>query len=142
MKRATMKPEEVKYIIIGSTMTKHDESGLVKELLEAEEHHPSQLGMHFYVDKDASVIEPVCITKRGNRLARYEQNSIIIIVEGGMDDDGGYSAVTYTPAQMRTLRAILQSCKDRYPDAVTKLWWELRKGVNPVFTLDDIEEST
>ena len=126
MKRAKLIPEEVEYIVVGSTMTAPDEEFTDKD------------GMHFYIDRDGVVSTPVADDERGNFLPRYAQNSIVIIIEGGYTDDGTPSAKSYFRNQLLSVQGISQTMLRKYPNAALTMWHELKKGINPVVSAKDI----
>jgi hypothetical protein len=126
MKRAKLIPEEVEYIVVGSTMTAPDEEFTDKD------------GMHFYIDRNGVVSTPVEDDERGNFLPRYAQNSIVIIIEGGYTDDGTPSAKSYFRNQLLSVQGISQTMLRKYPNAALTMWHELKKGINPVVSAKDI----
>ena len=126
MKRAKLDPNEVEYIVLGSTMTAPDEEFTEKD------------GMHFYIDKDGIVSTPVEDDERGNFLPRYAQNSIVVIIEGGYTDDGVPSVRSYHRNQILSVRGITETMLRKYPNAALIMWRELKKGINPVLSTKDI----
>lgn len=138
MIRAKLVAEDVLYVVVGSTMTTPEESGIEKELEHANTTNLKDLGMHYYVDSNAVVTQPVEPTERGNRLARYQSNSIVIIAEGGYDETGEPSTASYTQAQLDAIKATCDSMLRTYPNARLTLWHELRKGINPVLSTEAI----
>lgn len=128
MKRAKLIPEEVLHIVVGSTMTDPD------EVFES----PEEQGMHFYIPKDGAVIDPVPDDLRGNYLPRYGSNSIVIIIEGGYDEDGHATVESYNRGQLLTVKAIAANMLKKYPKAEIRMWHELRMGINPVIDIREI----
>jgi hypothetical protein len=126
MKRAKLNPDEVLYVVVGSTMTAPDEPFTDED------------GMHFYINAEGIVTTPVADDERGNFLPRYAHNSIVIIIEGGYTDDGIPSATSYYRNQLMSVEAISKMMLRKYPNAALTMWHQLKKGINPVLTPEDI----
>ena len=126
MRRAKLDPDEVLYVVVGSTMTAPDEPFTDED------------GMHFYINAEGIVTTPVPDDERGNFLPRYAHNSIVIIIEGGYTDDGIPSATSYYKNQLLSVKAISTMMLRKYPHARLTMWHELKKGINPIITPKDI----
>jgi N-acetyl-anhydromuramyl-L-alanine amidase AmpD len=73
-------------------------------------------GYHYYITKDGQLHQCRPEEMIGAHARRYNAHSIGICYEGGLDANGE-PADTRTPAQKRTLVALLRSLKVDYPDA-------------------------
>lgn len=138
-RRANLYPECVEYIVIHSTMTKPNEDGKASEA-ERQGVSPRMLGQHVYIDYDGVTDWLVPMHKRGTAMPRYVENSIVITIEGGVTEAGEYCKSTYGTDQLEALRSTLSVVTQKYPDAEVLLWCDLKLGVNPVITLDDITQ--
>lgn len=138
MKRANLIEEEVKHIIVSATMTMPEEDALADLLVEHVCRTPDKLGCHFYIPRDGEIITPVEPTKRGNWFARYGEDSIFIIVEGGLDKDANI-ANNFMAGQICWLKGIVKNLKKMYPNAELTLHNELFLGINPVITKEQIK---
>ena len=136
--KAKLVKDEVKYIVVGSTMTKESEDGLEALMRPRGLTHKRELGMHCYIHKDGTCFRPVKYDERPAMLQHYSENSVFIMLEGGLDDAGEYSSTAYTDAQFKQLKTQLKYFGATYPHALVVLWRHLRSGVNPVFSLKDI----
>ncbi|MBP5713780.1 MAG: N-acetylmuramoyl-L-alanine amidase [Prevotella sp.] len=74
------------------------------------------IGYHYYITKDGKVHRCRPEEMAGAHARRYNAHSIGICYEGGLDANGETDD-TRTPAQKRTLVALLRSLKVDYPDA-------------------------
>lgn len=126
MKRAKLITDEVDLIVVGSTMTAPDEDPYTTD------------GMHFFIDRRGVVTTPVPDDERGSYLPRYSRRSILIVLEGGYTDDGIPSAGSYWRNQLLSVEAICRNMLKKYPNSKLTMWHELKKGINPIITPDDI----
>ena len=74
------------------------------------------IGYHYYITKDGQLHLTRSEDVQGAHAKRYNKNSIGICYEGGLDEKGK-PADTRTPAQKRTLLALLKSLRVDFPDA-------------------------
>ena len=74
------------------------------------------IGYHYYITKDGKVHRCRPEEMVGAHARRYNAHSIGVCYEGGLDANGKADD-TRTPAQKRTLVALLRSLKADYPDA-------------------------
>jgi N-acetyl-anhydromuramyl-L-alanine amidase AmpD len=74
------------------------------------------IGYHYYITKDGKVHRCRPEEMVGAHARRYNAHSIGVCYEGGLDANGKTDD-TRTPAQKRTLVALLRSLKADYPDA-------------------------
>ena len=131
MKRAKLIPEEVTRLIISSTMTMPDED--VPELLTIEHavNSVDQLGCHYLIMRNGDVVNPVSDDERGNWFSRYGSTSIVIVIEGGLNEEAQIAS-NYYAGQLNALRAITKSLSKKYTNAKVTMHHELFLGVNPV----------
>lgn len=127
----------VKYIVIHGTMTPPSIDGKTKEA-ERQAISPRMLGQHFYVHRDAEIEPMVPLDKRGTAMPRYVEDSVVITVEGGITEGGDYSISSYTLKQLEAVNRCIDIATKIYPDAEVLLWCDLKLGVNPSFTLEDL----
>ena len=139
MIRAKLVEEEVNRIIVSATMTMPDEDALKDLMIEKVEHSPEGLGCHFILLRDGEIITPVADDERSNWFNRYGRSAIIIVIEGGLDDQAQI-ANNYYPAQVNALKGIVKAMKKKYTNAQLTLHHELFLGVNPVITKEEIED--
>ena len=128
---------DVKYIVIHGTMTPPSIDGKTKEA-ERQGISPRMLGQHFYIHRDAEIEPMVPLNKRGTAMPRYVEDSVVITVEGGITEEGEYAISSYTLAQLEAVKRCLDISAKFYPDAEVLLWCDLKLGVNPSFTLEDL----
>ena len=128
---------DVKYSVIHGTMTPPSTDGKTKES-ERQATSPRTLGQHFYVHRDAEIEPMVPLNKRGTAMPRYVEDSVVITVEGGITPDGKYSISSYTLGQLEAVNKCIDIATKFYPDAEVLLWCDLKLGVNPSFTLEDL----
>ena len=74
-------------------------------------------GYHYYITKDGQVYQTRHENLPGAHVKHYNQHSIGICYEGGLDKDGKPKD-TRTPEQKATLVALLRSLREDYPEAV------------------------
>ena len=74
------------------------------------------IGYHYYITKDGHPHRCCPEEMAGAHARRYNAHSIGICYEGGLEANGNIDD-TRTPAQKRTLLALLRSLKADYPDA-------------------------
>ena len=74
------------------------------------------IGYHYYITRDGQLHLTRSEAVPGAHAKHYNKNSIGICYEGGLDEKGK-PADTRTPAQKRTLLALLKSLRVDFPDA-------------------------
>ena len=75
------------------------------------------IGYHEYVRRDGTVQHGRPVEAVGAHVVGYNKHSIGICYEGGLDASSK-AADTRTPAQVKTLRALVERYHARFPDAV------------------------
>ena len=78
--------------------------------------HGKGVGYHYYIEKDGQVYQTRDEEETGMHARHYNDHSIGICYEGGLDEKGRV-ADTRTPEQRAALIALLRSLKADYPDA-------------------------
>mgnify|MGYP002674277410 CR=1 FL=1 len=76
----------------------------------------AEIGYHYYITKDGTLYPGRHEDKVGAHARHYNQHSIGICYEGGLDKNG-HPADTRTEAQKITLEELLYSLAQDYPDA-------------------------
>ena len=74
------------------------------------------IGYHYYITRDGQLHFTRSEASRGAHAKGYNDHSIGICYEGGLDGQGK-PADTRTPAQKHTLLALLHSLRADYPEA-------------------------
>ena len=74
------------------------------------------IGYHYYITRDGQLHLTRSEAVQGAHARKYNAHSIGICYEGGLDEKGS-PADTRTPAQKRTLAALLRSLRVDYPAA-------------------------
>lgn len=74
------------------------------------------IGYHYYITRDGQLHFTRSEAVKGAHAKHYNDHSIGICYEGGLDEQGRY-ADTRTAAQKFTMEALLVSLKVDYPDA-------------------------
>lgn len=138
MNRAKLIPEEVKYIILVSTMTTPEEAVTVESELAARKLEGFlDVGWHFLIGVNGRAAIGVPVDERGSMVARYSRDSIVVKVVGGRNLQGEPTN-TLTASQAWTLAMLNRRLiASHYPEAQPTLYRELFKGVNPCFTHED-----
>jgi N-acetylmuramoyl-L-alanine amidase len=77
----------------------------------------SDIGYHYYITRDGRVHEGRALEQVGAHCKDHNKHSIGICYEGGLDMDGR-ACDTRTKAQRRSLRQLLETLHDRFPDAI------------------------
>ncbi|MBQ6747038.1 MAG: N-acetylmuramoyl-L-alanine amidase [Bacteroidaceae bacterium] len=86
--------------------------------------HCTDIGYHFYIEKDGKKVEGRPIEQVGAHCLHHNSHSIGICLEGGYNKDGE-PADTRTGAQMITLMELLSELKEQYPHALIVGHYEL-----------------
>jgi len=108
---------KVDLIVVHCSATRCDQEFTV-EALEA--CHKARgfngIGYHYYITRDGVLHPTRSESVMGAHAKGYNAHSIGVCYEGGLDEQG-YPADTRTVAQKATLRYLLESLKEDYPDA-------------------------
>ena len=75
------------------------------------------IGYHYYITRDGVIHEGRKLYQVGAHCKGYNQASIGICYEGGLDDRG-QAADTRTQSQRKALRTLLKSLHHRFPEAL------------------------
>ena len=108
---------KINLIIIHCSATKVTQNFTVEDL---EACHKARgfrtIGYHYYITKDGYLYPCRPEDEIGAQARHYNAHSIGICYEGGLDANG-HPADTRTPAQLRTMKDLLQSLALDYPEA-------------------------
>lgn len=136
MKRANLNEDEVTRIIIMSTMTMQDTGALADLIAQRSASGGLDLGCHYYICGDGEVLRPVSCEQRGDFIPRYGRTSIVIVLEGGLDEEGKPTKY-YSTDQLVALQTIVRHMGSLYPMAQPTFYRELFRGINPVIEHED-----
>ena len=75
------------------------------------------IGYHYYITRDGKVHEGRQLTEVGAHCKDHNKHSIGVCYEGGMDSHGT-ACDTRTPAQLRSMRKLLEELHGRFPSAI------------------------
>jgi len=131
MKRAKLIPEEVTRIVVSSTMTMPDEDVADQLTIEHAVKSVEQLGCHYLIMRDGEVFTPVADDERGNWFSRYGSTSVVIVIEGGLNEEAQIAS-NYYAGQLNALKDITEKLSKKYSNAKVTMHHELFLGVNPV----------
>ena len=73
-------------------------------------------GYHYYVTRDGQIYQTRHEQLVGAHAVGYNQHSLGVCYEGGLDEHGGY-ADTRTPKQKESMLKLLRRLKAEHPDA-------------------------
>lgn len=108
---------KINMIVIHCTASRPDQHITVEML---DQMHKARgwkgIGYHYYITRDGQLHQGRPEEEIGAHARHYNQYSIGICYEGGLDAKG-HAADTRTPAQRHALIALLRSLKVDYPDA-------------------------
>ena len=113
-----MKPmKEVLYLVVHCTSTRLSQRVTVDDI---DRWHKARnfamIGYHWYLDRDGNIFPGRPEQYAGAHVKHYNEHSIGICYEGGIDDKGHY-ADTRTPEQKAALWFLLKDLKEAYPQA-------------------------
>ena len=75
------------------------------------------IGYHYYITRDGVVHEGRALENVGAHCKDHNKHSIGICYEGGLDM-AGHACDTRTKAQRRSMRHLLETLHNRFPDAI------------------------
>ena len=75
------------------------------------------IGYHYYITRDGVVHEGRKLEQVGAHCKDHNKHSIGICYEGGLDM-AGHACDTRTKAQRRSIRHLLETLHERFPDAI------------------------
>ena len=107
---------EITEIIIHCSATKENRPFPVTSLIACHQARFGFTGYHYYITRDGQVYQTRHENLVGAHARHYNQHSIGVCYEGGLDRNGK-PADTRTEAQKAALWALLRSLKVDYPDA-------------------------
>ena len=108
---------KIDLIVIHCSATRETKSFPVTSLIACHDARFGFTGYHYYITKDGQVYQTRHENLPGAHVKHYNQHSIGICYEGGLDKDGKPKD-TRTPEQKATLVALLRSLREDYPEAV------------------------
>lgn len=103
-------------IIIHCSATREDRRFPLMALIRCHRDRFGFTGYHYYVERDGTVTQTRHEQLPGAHARGYNQHSLGVCYEGGLDKDGNPKD-TRTPAQKRALRQLLQRLKEAHPNA-------------------------
>ena len=107
----------INLIVIHCSATRCDRPFPVTSLIACHAARFGFTGYHYYITRDGQMYQTRHENLVGAHAKHYNQHSIGICYEGGLDPQGR-PADTRTPAQRHALVALLRSLKQDYPDAL------------------------
>ena len=108
---------KIDLIVIHCSATRENKPFPVTSLIACHDSRYGFTGYHYYITRDGEVYQTRHENLVGAHARHYNQHSIGICYEGGLDEQGR-PADTRTPAQKYALAALLRSLKTDYPDLV------------------------
>jgi N-acetylmuramoyl-L-alanine amidase len=109
--------KEVRYLVIHCSATRSDQDFHAEDI--ARWHRMRgwlTIGYHYVITRDGLVEEGRPRNTPGAHARGYNHISLGICLIGGIDDNGKPD-FNYTPAQMKTLKALLTQLEPVFPDA-------------------------
>lgn len=107
---------KIDLLIVHCSATRCNRSFSVEDLIACHQARFGFTGYHYYITRDGEVYQTRHENLVGAHARHYNQHSIGICYEGGLDEKGR-KADTRTEAQKASLWHLLQSLKADYPDA-------------------------
>lgn len=105
----------LKMIIIHCTATRCNQEFTEQQLLRAHlRMGMTEIGYHYYIRRNGSIVNTRAVDKIGAHCLGYNQYSIGIAYEGGLDESG-FPADTRTPRQCASLHRLVDVLRERYP---------------------------
>lgn len=109
---------KIYYLVIHCSATREDRPFEVEALRAA---HLARgfrgIGYHYYIRRDGTVVETRPLAEVGAHVRGYNQHSVGICYEGGLDKEGR-PADTRTPAQRSALRQLVHRLLKRFKGEV------------------------
>ena len=106
----------INLIVIHCSATRCDRPFTVTDLIACHQARFGFTAYHYYITRDGQMYQTRHENLAGAHAKHYNQHSIGICYEGGLDTHGR-PADTRTPEQKQALVALLRSLKEDYPDA-------------------------
>ena len=106
----------INLIVIHCSATREDRDFPVTSLIACHQARFGFTGYHYYITRDGQVYQTRHENLPGAHARHYNQHSIGVCYEGGLDKDG-HPKDTRTEAQKAALWHLLRSLKVDYPDA-------------------------
>jgi len=106
----------INLIVIHCSATRFDRPFSVTDLIACHQARFGFTAYHYYITRDGQMYQTRHENLAGAHAKHYNQHSIGICYEGGLDTQGR-PADTRTPEQKQALVALLRSLKEDYPDA-------------------------
>ena len=103
-------------IVIHCSATREDRDFPVTSLIACHQARFGFTGYHYYITRDGQVYQTRHENLPGAHARHYNQHSIGVCYEGGLDKDG-HPKDTRTEAQKAALWHLLRSLRADYPDA-------------------------
>ena len=103
-------------IVIHCSATREDREFPVTSLIACHQARFGYTGYHYYITRDGQVYQTRHENLPGAHARHYNQHSIGVCYEGGLDKDG-HPKDTRTEAQKAALWHLLRSLRVDYPDA-------------------------
>ena len=111
-----LNPEDVRLLIVHCVANKCNKPFSVENLIACGKAKYGQCSYHYYVRYDGSVIPLLPESVQGVHARHYNNCSLGIVYEGGLDERG-VAKDTRTEAQKHALYELLKSLTHDYPDA-------------------------
>ena len=106
----------IELIVIHCSATREDRRYTLMQLLRDHRTRFGFTGYHYYVERDGTVTQTRHEQLPGAHVAGYNQHSLGVCYEGGLDRNGK-PCDTRTAAQRRALRELIDRLKQRHPEA-------------------------
>lgn len=106
----------INLIVIHCSATRCDRPFMVTDLIACHQARFGFTAYHYYITRDGQMYQTRHENLVGAHAKHYNQHSIGICYEGGLDTQGRPTD-TRTPEQKQALVALLRSLKEDYPDA-------------------------
>ena len=106
----------INLIVIHCSATREDRDFPVTSLIACHQARFGFTGYHYYITRDGQVYQTRHENLPGAHARHYNQHSIGVCYEGGLDKDG-HPKDTRTEAQKAALWHLLRSLRVDYPDA-------------------------
>ena len=106
----------INLIVIHCSATRENRPFPVTSLIACHQARFGFTGYHYYITRNGQIYQTRHENLPGAHVRHYNQHSIGICYEGGLDKHGRPED-TRTPEQKAALRALLKNLKADYPDA-------------------------
>ena len=108
---------KIDLIVIHCSATRENKSFPVTSLIACHQDRFGFTGYHYYITRDGQLYQTRHENLPGAHVRHYNQHSIGICYEGGLDKNG-LPKDTRTKEQKAALVALLRSLREDYPEAV------------------------